>query len=439
MVRPAAPSRLALSTLVAFLAFLAWTAVALRARGADGAGGSDKGTDGHSGESDTKPAGAAKDAANDAKLEDTATKQVGLEFASYTDTDHVTVFTPSIHAALGNVGGASLNASYLADVVSAASADIVSTASSRWNEVRHAGTVNGQYKPHDFGVGIGGSVSSEPDYLSYGAYASVVKDFDQKNWTANFGYGFSHDTAGRCGVGGACTPFTVFSRQLQRGAFTAGLAWVVDRESLASMSVDVIIENGDQSKPYRYIPMFSPQVASTVPAGASIDFVNAHRLPERPLEQLPLSRTRVAWTGRYAHRFDESTVRIEERLYDDSWGLLASTTDAKWIFDVGSRFALWPHGRFHTQGAVSFWQRAYTSGSTYGWDLPEFRTGDRELGPLVTVEGGLGLRVYLGSDADPRSWQVGLTGDAMYTSFTDDLYLTNRTAWFGAMMVEADW
>jgi hypothetical protein len=380
-----------------------------------------------------------KDQSPDKTPEDTATKVAGVEFATYGDTDHVTVLTPSIHASVENVSGASLAGSYLVDVVSAASADIVSTASRRWQEVRQAGALSGQYKPHDFGVSLGGSISSEPDYLSYGGYAMVVKDFDEKNWTGTFGYGFSHDTAGRCGTGGACTPFNVFSRDLQRGSFSAGIAGVIDRESLFSVTMDLVIENGDQSKPYRYIPMFSPQVAPTVAAGASIDFVNANRLPERPLEQLPLSRTRFAVTGRYAYRLEDSTVRLEERLYDDSWGLLASTSDGKWIFDIGNRFEVWPHARLHTQTAVSFWQRAYVSQSTFGWDLPQYRTGDRELGPLWTIGGGFGLRWYLGSSSEPRNWQLGLVGDAMYTSFTDDLYLTNRTAFFGAMTFGAQW
>ena len=271
----------------------------------------------------------------DSKLpEDTATKRVGLEFAGYQDSDNVSVLTPSIHAGIDNVSGASLTASYLVDVVSAASADIVSTASNRWQEVRQAGSLGAQYKPSDFGVGVGGSVSSEPDYLSYGFFTTAIKDFDEKNWTLNFGFGYSHDTAGRCGANGACTPFSVFSRDLQRATFNGGVAWVIDRASLASVTGDLVLENGDQSKVYRYIPMFSPTVEPNVPLGASVNWVNANRLPERPLEQLPLSRQRYAFTGRIGHRFDGSTIRLEERVYADSWLLFASTLPQEPITSV---------------------------------------------------------------------------------------------------------
>jgi hypothetical protein len=371
-----------------------------------------------------------------AAIEDATTKRASMEFATYNDADHVTVVTPSIALGIENASGASLRATYLVDVVSAASVDIVSSASSRWREVRHAGSLTAEYKPHDFGVSVGSSVSSEPDYLSYGAFATVSKDFDQKNWTLFFGYGFSHDTIGRCGDWGACTPFSVFSRTLQRGAFNGGVNFVVDTATLASLTGDVIIESGDQSKPYRYVPMFASDIAAKLPRGAAIDLVNRLRLPEKPLEQLPLGRRRFALTGRYAHRFDGSTVRLEERVYDDSWGLVASSTDARWIFDLGRRLALWPHARFHAQSAVSFWQRAYVSGDGPGWNLPEYRTGDRELGPLWTAEGGFGIKAYLGSAEAPETWALQLSGDAMYTSFLDDLFLTSRTAVLGALGLE---
>ncbi len=365
--------------------------------------------------------------------EDTARKRASLEIAGYSDSDHVTVFTPSVHAAIDNTSGASLSGSYLVDVVSAASVDIVSTASQRWQEVRQAGDVAGEYKPRDIGVGVGGSLSREPDYLSYGGYGVVTKDFDEKNWTVTLGYGYSHDTAGRCGADGVCTPFSVFAHQIDRSAFNGGASWVVDAATLASVSVDVVIESGDQSKPYRYIPMFSPAVAAGAPLGASIGWVNAYRLAERPLEQLPLELHRTALTGHYAHRFDGSTLRLEERVYDDDWGLLASTTDVRWIFDLGHRIALWPHARFHGQSSVVFWRRAYVSGTANGFDLPQYRTGDRELGPLLTLGGGMGLRVYLGGRGRPEQLALQLAYDGMFTSFLDDLYVTQRTAMLGTL------
>src|ERR1019366_9001004 len=117
----------------------------------------------------------------------------------------------------------------------------------------------------------------------------------------------------------------VFSREVNRGSFQGGVSWVVNPTTLASVLADVVIENGDQSKPYRYIPMFTPSVAAQAQNGASFDWVTAHRLPERPLEQLPLSRRRFAVSARLAHRFESSTIKLDERFYADTWALVAST------------------------------------------------------------------------------------------------------------------
>ncbi|MEO8798635.1 MAG: DUF3570 domain-containing protein [Polyangiaceae bacterium] len=366
--------------------------------------------------------------------EDVTTKRISTEVAGYTDTDHISVLTPSVAASIENVTtGASIRGSYLVDVVSAASVDIVSTASRRWVEARHAGSLEAEYKPHDFGVAVAGSASSEPDYLSYGGGVTMTLDLFQKNLTLIGGYGYGHDTVGRSG-----TPFSVFSREVHHGAFTAGLSGLYDRSTIISGVLDVTLENGDSSKPYRYVPMFSADEAANVTSGASIDYVNAHRLFERPLEQLPLSRRRFAFTGRLAHRFDASTLRAEERIYYDSWGLAASTTDGRWLFDLGKRFAMGPHLRLHVQKGVSFWQLAYVSGPGPGWNLPEYRTGARELGPLWATTGGGGIKAFLGRDEDPKRYAIGLQGDVGYTAYSDDLYLTSRTMFLMSLRLEGE-
>src|SRR5262245_59123032 len=72
------------------------------------------------------------------------------ELSAYADTDSVSVFTPAIAGTLRNpIGGWSVSGSYLVDVVTAASVDVVSAASGRWSEVRHAGSVSAGVTPGD--------------------------------------------------------------------------------------------------------------------------------------------------------------------------------------------------------------------------------------------------------------------------------------------------
>jgi hypothetical protein len=355
---------------------------------------------------------------------------VATGFATYADTDHVFVQTPSISGEVVNpVSGYSVNASYLADVVSAASVDIVATASRRWEEVRQAGTLGANYKPHNFGVSVSGAISDEPDYLSLTAGGSMTQDFNEKNLTLLFGYFHTYDLAGRSG-----TPFSVFSETLDVETFKLGAQMVVNRRTTLSLLLDALYEHGNQAKPYRYIPLFLP--GTNVPLGASIDTVNSLRVSERPLESLPLSRQRYALSAGLAHRYERSTLRLEERVYGDSWLLFATTTDARVLLDLGSRVETGPHARLHVQNGVDFWERAYTF--LPGFNYPQYRTGDRELGPLVDVTGGWKLAIGLGKKGTPMSWVLGFDTDFISTRFLDDLYITQRTAVLAGTSLEAN-
>lgn len=374
--------------------------------------------------------------ASSAESDETVVK-ASTEVSAYQDTDHVGVLTPTIAGSVESpTGGWSAHGRYLVDAVSAASVDIVSTASRRWREVRHAGSLDGAYKPHEFGVNGAATISREPDYLAVTAGGGIEQDFAQKNFTLALGYIYGHDTIGRHD-----TPFSVFSRTLVKHDAVVGLTWIVDKITVMSLTFDGIIERGDQSKPYRYIPMFAPSVASSVPAGASIDLVNRLRLPERTLEQLPTARDRYALTWRFAQRRGDTTLRVSERLYIDTWGLKASTTDVRAIVDVSERVEMWPHVRMHIQSAVNFWERGYEvqrGAANEPWTFPALRTGDRELGALGTFTFGGGMKFGLGSAARKYSWSLAPSVDAIWTDFADALYIKNRLGLFGVLTLEAE-
>jgi hypothetical protein len=305
----------------------------------------------------------------------------------------------------------------------------VSTASRRWTEVRQEGGLQGSYKPGTLGAQASATVSDEPDYLSLSAAGAVTQDLANKNVTLQLGYAYGHDVAGRSG-----TPFSVFSHTIDRNALTGTLTLVLGPSTIASFLGDVVFESGDQSKPYRYIPLFAS--GTQVPLGAPVDLVNSLRVSARPLEQLPLSRSRYALTARLAHRYRLATLRLEERAYADSWLMLATTTDARLLFDLSERVELGPHLRVHAQKAVDFWQRAYVYGP--GFQYPALRTGDRELGPLVNATAGGTVRIGIGGDANPMSWVLGFDLNATTTQYLDDLYVTNRISAIGGVTLETD-
>jgi hypothetical protein len=316
------------------------------------------------------------------------------------------------------------------DIVSAASVDIVSSASPHWREVRQAAELGVGFKPENFGVTLTGSVSSEPDYLSFGGDAATTVELARKRATLEIGGSYAHDVAGR-----KDTPFSVYSLELNRYGASSSCELVVDRATTFTPMLDFVLESGRQEKPYRYLPLFEANVAPRIPAGASPEFVNALRLPGRVSERVPDERRRLAMSARLAHRFRHSTIVFLERLYTDSWGLEATTSDARLAFDVSRRLSVWPHARYHVQSGVSFWQHAYVGHVESALiDAPTLRTGDRELGPIWAATVGPGARWEIGGRNPIFAALVEL--ETTYTRYEDALYIAHRWSAFGTIQLE---
>ncbi len=359
--------------------------------------------------------------------------RAGLDMSGYTDTTSVHVLTPSVRGSVASpTGGWDASASYLVDVVTAASPDVVATASPRFRDIRHAVTAAGGYKPGRFGARLYGGYSEERDYISRTIGGNVSGDFVDKQLVPSAGYAYTWDTIGRTG-----TPYDVYSQSLAIHDITAGATVIVSPTSLFVFGGGVALEDGNQSKPYRFIPVFEPGVS--VPIGGSVDEVNRNRLPFKPLEQLPLDRQRYTVSLRYVARVGGSaTLRLEERLYNDSWNMRATTTDARYLVDVGKHLRIWPHAHVHAQTATEFYRRIY--GATLNSDgsatVPQFRTSDRELSPMLGFTLGGGVR-YAVTESPQFELAFVLTADALYNHYFNSLYIQNRLAGYGTLGVEA--
>lgn len=355
------------------------------------------------------------------------------EVSAYTDSDSVHVLSPTVTGSVADeVAGWSVAGSYLVDAVSAASVDIVSTASSRWTELRHVGSASANFKAIGTRVALAGGFSREPDYLSRGGGGVLSWELADKNFMPFVGGSYSHDLVGRTGESQGLW------RTMEKFTVKTGATFVVNRSTIAALSFDGIFERGYLAKPYRYLPVVGPGAAASIPPGAPasvVRSVNQYSVSEN----VPTSRDRIAVAGRIAHRSSGSTFRGDQRLYMDTWGLLAATTDLHDYIDIGSRVILWPHLRGHVQRGVTFWRRIVEQvpdplGGAPG--IPVFRAGDRELGPLYTGTAGLGVKVRVNSDVH-APWTLTLQVDAMYTRYQDTVYITRRTALFSAVTFEA--
>ncbi len=220
-----------------------------------------------------------------------------------------------------------------------------------------------------------------------------------------------------------------------------GVTFVMSPTTLLVTGFTVQLERGEESKLYRFIPMFAPDVAKLVTPGEPIDAVNQNRLPVRTREIVPRERNRFSLGARINHRFPNGTLRVEERLYNDNWGVRASTTDARYLHDLGDHLRVWPHLRFHGQTGASFYQLAYPAAIDQD-NIPlqvfAFRTGDRELSPFVAITAGGGARIALTTEKASVQYAIIVSGELMYSRYFRALYITARTAVYGTLGFEAE-
>jgi hypothetical protein len=360
--------------------------------------------------------------------------KAGTQLSAYEDTNHVYALSPEIDANVTsptqgwNVGG-----HFAVDIISAASPDIVSEASPPYKEQRYSGGLDGGYKYKIVTAQAQTNYSQEPDYISRGGGLSLQADLHDKLITPRIGGNFNYDSIGR-------GPNNFIST-LATTEIEAGVTFVLSPTSLLLVSATAQFERGDQSKPYRYVPMFDPNsVAPYIRPGESVDVVNEVRLPVRPVEQLPDARDRYALGARFAHRFGGATLRIEQRLYTDSWALKATTTDARYVFDLGRHLEIWPHVRFNAQTGANFYQLAYSAAldSNNNLVIPLYRTTDRELSPLVSGTGGGGAHYILSSPDAKTIFGLSFQADAMFTKYFNSLFITQRTAVYGTLGFDAE-
>jgi hypothetical protein len=310
----------------------------------------------------------------------------------------------------------------------------VSTASRSFHDVRHAVTGTGGWKPGNYGAQLFGAYSTEHDYNSRTLGIAGTGDFYEKQISPTLGFAYTWDTIGRTG-----TDFDVFSHSFKTYEFTAGSTFVLSPITVFVTGVGIALETGDQSKPYRYISMFDAGL--NPPVGASITEVNTLRLPIKPLEQLPLDRQRFSLSGRLVSRIrSNATLRLEERLYRDSWGMLASTSDFRYLVDMSPRLRVWPHAHAHVQTQAKFFRRVY--GATLNSDgsatIPQYRTSDRELSTMFGVTLGAGARYALLEPGGKVQLGLYASGDALYNHYFDTFFITQRLAGYGTVGIEGE-
>jgi len=332
-----------------------------------------------------------------------AADRAGTTLLVYTDSDNVTIWKP---IAGGSVmfGPATASAQWSTDFISAASIDLTSSASPRgFEEIRTEATAGLEW---DFSGGnqinANYAVSDEPDFRSQTLGFSTTTDLFDRRVTGILGLGAAMAQVGRTGDADFWHDRDSQNLSLQGSILLAPTSVLDVVASTQRIS-------GLQSSPYRYVRLF------TADAGLHATAVT---------ENVPDLRWRHSATLRLRQRILRSLFALADyRLYSDTWGMVAHTVTARTLWTLpGGAFAVTVEVRGHTQGGTTFYQRQYATLPV----KPQWRTADKELGPMWTALGG--LRLEWTPSRHSNAWRIGLGGDVLHMRYLDHPFFTQRTA-----------
>lgn len=349
----------------------------------------------------------------------------------YSDTDNVVVVSPqvAVHRAIDEDGG-SVGARVVVDVVSAASVDVVSNATTRFSEVRTEAVFSlakafGKHLPS-----LSYRYSHEPDYVSHGVGVGYQRELGSSDTVLRLGYNLSLDTVGYTG-----SPSGAFSEQLTSHGLSVSLTQVLSPTTLVRGVYTLSVQDGYMEKPYRYVPLFDQAgIDAAMADGNTIDLdtFDQYRLAMRPPEEVPDRRIGHAVAARVQRYVGwlPGALRLDYQLFADSWGVLAHTIQPSVRYKRSESQMVAVYGRVYWQQAADFWRREYVVSAG---QLPRYRTLDRDLSSDYTVLGGArfewtGERISAYVDAS-----------AMNTVYDDYIFLRSRFALVGQAGARLRW
>lgn len=322
----------------------------------------------------------------------------------YQDTDHTLVITPMVSASATPVEGANVRASYLADMVTSSSVDLVSAATKTFSERRDDLNFSGGYTTRRFlTVGASYDYSHERDYASHTVGAQLAKEVLNRSLTLSAGWNTSLNTVGRSGD-------PTFAEAMTNHGLTLSGAQIINKSTVLKLTYQGQRADGFQASVYRYV-----YLAGTL---------------RRP-EVVPDLRWRHATALAVNHHLSGRWfVQADYRLYRDTWGITGHTAGARLIWTLTDALHIWLRQRLHYQGAAAFYAMEYDRPQTW-------MTSDKELGELASSSTGIKLdyewRPGAGKGWGLDTFRVDFKVDYLHFKYFDFAQLDTLSAWTGEL------
>lgn len=239
----------------------------------------------------------------------------------------------------------SVTGQYYVDSVSAASVDVLATAS-EYTEERTEITGGVDYLHENAIMSLGYTNSSENDYEANTVYFSVTQEFFGGLSSLSLGYARGSDEVGQ--IGNAS-----FSEKAERQNYQLGLTQVITKNSILGFDLEAVTDEGFLENPYRQNRYIDPENPS-----------NFLYQPER----YPETRTSLSLAVRALYYLPyRASIRAEYRHFSDSWDIRGHTVELAYVHPISLHWTLEGRVRYYTQNEAEFYSDlfAYENSQTH--------------------------------------------------------------------------
>ena len=288
----------------------------------------------------------------------------------------------------------SVNGHYYVDSVSAASIDVIATAS-EYEEERTEYSLGLDYLHDKTIVSTGFTNSKENDFEANSGFLSISQSFFGDLTTLSLAYVKGKDDVGMIN--------NVFSEQAERDIYKMGLSQVLTKNSLLGFNLEMITDEGYLNNPYRSYRFL-------------VDENDPSAGDDTATEKYPQTRTSYAAAVRALYYLPyRASLRAEYRFFNDSWDITAHTYELAYVHPLSARWTVEGRYRYYTQTQAEFYKDLFPFK-----DAETFMARDKELSRFSDFTVGGGVTYEFGQGVVPHIDRMKFTALLDYMKFSYD-------------------
>lgn len=268
-------------------------------------------------------------------------------------------------------------ANHYTDNISGASIDLLARGSTYYEEHREENSVGFDFLHNRSTLSLSATNSSERDYEANSVAFSISQDFFGDMTTLSMNYSQGNDEVRQNIYEEGQIVDTIKRGDARHQRFGLGLTQVLTRKWMIAFNAESVVDDGFLNNPYRTVRFSQPGGGVGTQPELYPETRNSDAFALRSMYYLPF----------------KSALKLEYRIFADSWGIEASNYEIRYIHPINDRLMVEGKYRAYSQGQADFYADLFPYE-----DAQNFLARDKEMSEFSNTAFGFGVTYELEHD-----------------------------------------